>query len=287
MRFSILIAACCTLPYALLPGPAAAVAPAAAPTPERPPLWEYGVITTVATLPDYPGADRNQLRVLPLPYAVYRGKTLRADGGGVRGRYRFTADTELDLSFGGALPVGRGNPVREGMPKLDLLLEIGPRLTLVFARPSVGAAWSLALPVRAVFSTDFTQIASRGVVTTPELIYSNQRLADSDWRGRLAIGPVFASGALADYFYRVGPEFVRADRPAYEARGGYLESRLTLAFSRAFSDALTLFAFGRASALQGATNADSPLLRQQLNWATGVGLAWTFRRSAETVDFED
>lgn len=251
------------------------------------PLWELGVIGTAASVPDYPGADRNQIRALPLPFAIYRGRTVRADGGGLRGRYRFTADTELDLSFGGALPVGRGNPARAGMPNLDLLLEVGPRLTLVFARPDTSASWSLAVPVRAVFSTDFTGIDSRGFVTTPELVYTDQKLAGSPWRTRFAVGPVFASEGLTDYFYGVAPQFALADRPAYAAKGGYLQSRFTASVSRAFSESLTLFAFGQASSLKGATNADSTLLRDHFNWAAGLGIAYTLRRSRESVVFED
>lgn len=251
------------------------------------PLWELGAVGTGASVADYPGADRNQVRVLALPYAIYRGKTLRADDAGLRGRYRFTPDAELDLSFGGALPVGRGNAARQGMPQLDLLLEVGPRLTLVFARPSADAAWSLAVPVRAVFSTDFTSIGSRGLITTPELVYTDRKLAGSAWRTRLAAGPVFASQGLMDYFYTVAPTFARADRPAYQAQGGYLQSRLTASASRAFNDALTLFTFAQASSLHGASNTHSPLLRDDFNWALGFGIAYTLRRSTQIVASED
>ncbi len=266
---------------ALLPGLAAAQGV----TPQ--PLWEFGLVSAVAMVPDYPGADRNQLRALPLPYAIYRGRTLRAEGGGVRGRYRFTPDTELDLSFGGALPVGAGNPARKGMPNLDLLLEIGPRLMLTFARPRTDAAWSVVLPVRAVFSTDFTGIDLRGFITTPELAYADRQLAGSAWRARFAAGPMFASEGLNDYFYEVAPRFALADRPAYNSRRGYVESRATANFSRAFSESWTLFTFARLSSLHGASNEDSPLLREKINWAGGLGLAWTFRRSTETAASEE
>lgn len=270
------------LPALLL---ACALSPALAA--ESLPLWEVGIVTTGASLPDYPGADRNQIRALPLPFAIYRGNTVRADGGGLRGRYRFSADTEIDVSFGGALPVGRGNSAREGMPKLDLLLEAGPRLTLVFARPRPGASYSLAAPLRAVFSTDFSGIASEGFIATPELVYSDQTLLGSRWRTRFAAGPVFVSRGLADYFYGVAPAFARVDRPAYRAEAGYLESRLSFTASRAFTEALTLFVFGRASSLHGASNGDSPLLRDELNWATGFGLAYSLRRSQQSVASED
>lgn len=266
----------------------ALAAPALADAPPALPLWELGLVGSAATLPDYPGADRNRWRVLPLPYAIYRGETLRAENGGVRGRYRFTPDVELDLSFGGALPADSdGNPARSGMPDLDLLLEIGPRLTLTLARPSAGTAVSVALPVRAVFSTDFSGIEPEGFITTPELVYTDRQIGGSPWRGRLAAGPVWATEPLMDYFYEVAPRFARSGRPAYAAEGGYLESRFTASLSRPLSRTLTLFLFARASSLEGATNDASPLLRERLNFAGGAGLAYTFRRSAQTVSSED
>lgn len=266
----------------------ASAAPALAEAPPALPLWELGFVGSAATVPDYPGADRNRWRVLPLPYAIYRGETLRAEQGGVRGRYRFTPDVELDLSFGGALPAdSEGNPARAGMPDLDLLLEIGPRLTLTLARPTEGTAVSVALPVRAVFSTDFSRIDPEGFIATPELVYTDQQIGGSPWRGRLAAGPVWATEPLMDYFYEVAPRFARAGRPAYAAEGGYLESRFTASASRPLSRTLTLFLFARASSLEGAANAASPLLRESFNFAGGAGLAYTFRRSAQTVSSKD
>lgn len=280
MRCPALVAACC------LALPAVAAAQPAAPPPL--PLWEIGLVGSTAILPDYPGADRNRVRVLPLPYAIYRGERLRADNGGLRGRYRFSPDVELDLSFGGALPADSdGNPAREGMPDLDLLLEIGPRLTVVFARPNSDSSVSVALPVRAVFSTDFSDIDQRGLLIAPELVYSDRQLAGSAWRTRLSIGPVFGTEPLMDYFYGVAPAFARTDRPAFETEGGYLESRLSLALSRPLSKAFTIFTFLRLSSLEGATNADSPLLRETFNYSGGVGLAYTFRRSQAAVRNED
>lgn len=279
MRLSALILSC---GFAL-----SATAAAQAPPPPLP-LWEIGLVGSSATLPDYPGSDRNRVRVLPLPYAIYRGERLRADNGGLRGRYRFTPDVELDLSFGGALPADSdGNPVREGMPDLDLLLEIGPRLTVVFARPEADSSVSVALPVRAVFSTDFSDIDQRGLLIAPELVYSDRQLAGSAWRTRLSIGPVFGTERLMDYFYGVAPALARAARPAYEAKGGYLESRLGFALSRPLSKSFTLFTFLRLSSLEGAANANSPLLRETFNYSGGFGLAYTFRRSQATVGNED
>lgn len=268
----------------------AEVAPAPVGTDERArlPLWELGVAAAAVTVPDYPGADRNRLRALPLPYGIYRGKTLRADDEGVRSRYRFSPSAELDLSFGGALPAdSRGNAARAGMPDLDVMLEVGPQLTLLLAEPVRGASWRLALPVRAVFSTDFSNFRSRGLLLAPELSYARTKVGNSAWTSSLALGSSFGTAPLTRYFYEVAPEFARPERPAYTAESGYLESSLTAAVSRLFGDKLTVFSFIRGTSLHGAANSDSPLLRDEFNLTVGVGFSYSLRRSRETVSAED
>lgn len=263
-------------------------APASSVARDELPLWELGVAAAGVSVPDYPGADRNRLRVLPLPYGVYRGKTLRADDEGVRSRYQFSPTAELDVSFGGALPAdSSGNAAREGMPDLDFLLEAGPQLKLTLAKPAPGTAWQLALPVRAVFSTDFTNFKSRGLLFAPELSYSRTNVAGSAWTTSLAAASSFGTAPLGRYFYEVAPEFARPDRPAFSAEGGYLESSLTAAVSRQFQRKLTVFVFGRATSLHGAANADSPLLRDELNFTLGGGFTYSLRRSQETVSAND
>lgn len=270
------------------PGEMAATATASSTEREQLPLWELGVAAAAVRVPDYPGADRDRLRVLPIPYGIYRGKTLRADDEGVRSRYRFSPSVELDLSFGGALPANSsGNSAREGMPDLDLLLELGPQLSFVLAKPVRGVSWRLALPMRGVFSTDFGSFHSRGILFAPELSYNRTRVAGSAWTSGISLGSSIGTAPLTRYFYEVAPEYARVGRPAYEVRGGYLESSLTASLSRTFGKNLTVFTFGRASSLQGSANADSPLLRDDLNLTLGMGFTYSLRRSSETVSVED
>lgn len=255
---------------------------------EQLPLWELGVAAAAVTVPDYPGADRNRVRALPLPYAIYRGRTLRADDDGVRSRYRFSPTAEIDLSFGGALPAdSKGNAAREGMPNLDLLLELGPQLILVLAEPLPGATWRLALPVRAVASTDFSSFDARGFRFAPELTYAQERVGGSPWTSSFTIGSSIATKSLTRYFYEVQPPFARVDRPAYEAKAGLVESSLTATVSRLFFDRLTVFTFGQLSSLTGSANADSPLLRDKLNFTVGAGFTYSLLRSPQTVSAQD
>ena len=164
---------------------------------------------------------------------------------------------------------------------------MGPQLTLKLAEPVPGASWRLVLPVRAVFSTDFTNLKSQGLLFAPELSYARRKVAGSAWTMSLTASSSFATEALHRYFYAVDPAFARSDRPAYAARAGYLESSLTAAVSRGIGEKLNVFVFGRATTLQGAANASSPLLRDDLNLAIGAGFTYRLRRSTETVSAHD
>lgn len=94
------------------------------------PLWELGVVIGAGYAPDYPAADEYSARILPLPYFVYRGKVFRSEESGLlRGRIVQTARVEFDVSVAGAVDTkSHQNDARRGMPDLDWMGQIGPRL---------------------------------------------------------------------------------------------------------------------------------------------------------------
>ncbi len=125
------------------------------------PLWELGVAAGVGSLPDYPAADQNHVRALALPFIRYRGDILRSDEKGlVRGRFIRTPDVEFDISLNGSFPARSDkNTARAGMPDIDWLGEVGPRLEWTVARAAGDIARvTLELPVRTVWSTDFKAV---------------------------------------------------------------------------------------------------------------------------------
>ena len=52
---------------------------------ETEPLWEIGLFQGAIYMPHYRGSDEYKLWVMPLPYAIYRGKFFQLDREGVRG----------------------------------------------------------------------------------------------------------------------------------------------------------------------------------------------------------
>ncbi|MFC7543323.1 MipA/OmpV family protein [Siccirubricoccus deserti] len=230
--------------------------------PQRP-LLEAGVFLGGGLLPDYPAASHAEWRALALPWLIYRGEVLRADERGLRGRFFRSGDLELTVNANGALgSQADSSGARSGMSDIDPLGEIGPALRWVAWRGAANAdRLVLEVPVRAAFSTDFRRISYRGVVFAPEVAYESLAWGPAGSRARIGIGPVFASGGLMDYWYRVKPADARPGRPAYDAAGGYLGVRLQFSYRVPVTDVVTLIAGGRLENFSGAANAESPLFR--------------------------
>ena len=133
------------------------------------PRWELGAAVGAGILPHYPAADQYRMELLPLPYFAYRGKFVRSDDKGLlRGRVFLSDRAELDISLAGSIALdATDNRVRVGMPDLDWIGEVGPRLQLTLARISPDAKVDLEIPVRAVFSTDFHWFDHVGYVSIP------------------------------------------------------------------------------------------------------------------------
>lgn len=288
------LAASVLLAPLLAPGaaPAQEAAPTGTPTgmpsgtsEVRLPVFEAGIGGAVAWVPDYPAAGQNHVQAIPVPYVIYRGRILRSDDRGVRGRFYSSDAVGLDLSFSGAFPASSSeNKAREGMPDLDWQGEVGPALRLTLWRdPGAARRINLELPVRAVFSTDLSSVRFRGVVLSPELAVEQRGLALPGDRLRAGIGPIFATDRLMDYFYEVEPRYARPDRPAYDAKGGYLGTRLQFSYRVPLNGRVSVYGGGRVESFHGAANRSSPLFRDDWNLSAAIGIAWSFHQSETTV----
>ncbi|PKN06497.1 MAG: MipA/OmpV family protein, partial [Deltaproteobacteria bacterium HGW-Deltaproteobacteria-7] len=137
------------------------------------PLWELGVGGGFLLMPDYRGSDKTRAYVLPFPYAVYRGGIFRLEDKRISARLFATDRVILDASGYGAVPVrSSDNDARSGMPDLDPTFEFGPaiRIKLLDSKEDKYRL-NLSLPVRAVFSTDFSSVRYEGFVFSPRLNY--------------------------------------------------------------------------------------------------------------------
>lgn len=242
------------------------------------PLWELGLGAVIVRQLAYPGSDVQVTRRLAVPYFLYRGRVLRAENGslGVRAvrRPRF----ELDLGFAGAFGSGSSVPVREGMPAIGSLGEVGPRLRIRLGDLDRPGPWQLLLPLRAVVDLS-DQLSFRGIAFEPRLVYS-RRLA-ARWRMSASLGAVFGDQRLTSTFYGVDPQFATATRPAYDAKAGLITTRLGIGLAHQLNKYLSVRLFGRIDSVAGAANRRSPLVQRETGYTVGLGLAWTVGASSQ------
>jgi outer membrane scaffolding protein for murein synthesis (MipA/OmpV family) len=245
------------------------------------PLWEAGALGLAVSQQAYPGADQQVQRGLLLPYLLYRGRYLRADGETAGLRAVHTPRFEFDIGFSGSFGSGgRDIEARRGLPHLGTLVEVGPRLKWNLAGESgAPGRWRALFPLRAVADLS-DRGAHRGWAFEPELLH-DRRLA-SGWRMSLGAGAIFADRRLAQTFYGVEPAQALPDRPAYAAQRGLVAWRLSSSFSKPLTPDWRLFGFARLQSVAGAANADSPLVRQRGGLSAGIGLSYTFARSGES-----
>ncbi len=274
---------------AILVATATAVAFSASVRADPLPLWELGAGAAVVNLPDYRGSDESRVYALPIPYVIYRGEKLKVDRQRVRGLLFRSDLIELDASVSGSVPVrSRDNRARAGMPDLDPTLEIGPSANIFLHRGMSGKlTLELRLPLRAVESLDSRGVEHQGWLFHPHLnIDIKGVLPGPGWNLGVLAGPLFGSRGYHEYFYGVQPAFARADRHAYEAKGGYSGMQFTTALSKRFQN-YWFGAFFKADSLHNAAFDDSPLVKRKYSLAGGVAIAWVFAKSSEMVEAKE
>jgi MipA family protein len=255
------------------------------------PLWELGMGAGWVSLPHYRGSDQSYNWLLPVPYAVYRGKIFRASREGARAVLVDSDRLDVDISTAFSAPTqSSDNRARAGMPNLPATWELGPNLNYTLASGSAASkpwgisSWKLQLrlPVHAVGTA---QRRVQGIGWTARPVIN----LDLDWHGwnvGVQAGALYGSRAYHQFFYGVESAFATTSRSAYQADGGFGGTRYTAGASRRVGD-WWVGAFVRADSLAGARFASSPLVRQNTNISAGLAVSYIFKVSAERVAVED
>jgi len=253
------------------------------------PLWEVGAFTGVFHTPEYPGAAQSQTNLIPSPYFIYRGETLRIGEGSIARVLAVDKSWyELDLSLAGSFNANSDdNVAREGMPDLDYIFELGPQLKVRLAQfefeQQGQAELFLNLQARAAFSTDFSGIKHRGYVFQPELSYRQRGWLSELTALSISISPIWATERLHDYFYQVDSAFVSSERPAYGAKSGYLGTDLSLGLSFKPQKNIRIFVGANIALHFAAANQDSPLFKDKSTYSLAAGIVWRLWESEERV----
>ena len=258
---------------------------------ERQPLWEVGVGGGAIEVPNYPASGERNVVALALPYAIYRGDIFRVGGqGGARAVFVENNTLELDVSFSGAFAADSDDDtVREGMPELDYLFEVGPQFIYKIKEFSFDAGGNARLnaqmQTRAVFSSDFGGIDARGYVFEPTLRYQQRGVFTPDTGFSLAARMTWATEKLHDYFYQVAPEYETEFRSAYNATGGYLGAELSASLAFPIIDNLRGFLGASMQFNGGSANEDSPLYEKDITYSLGIGFVWRGYKSERKANW--
>ena len=250
---------------------------------DRLPLWELGAAIGYGQVPYYRGSASHRNIVLPLPLAVYRGKKYSVDDEGAH-KWLFTSKSvKLDFSLAAGLPVPRGekDSIREGMPGLDTLIEVGPVLHVSLWRAHRQSI-TLSMPLRAATSISIDDIGFHGWFFSPFINYMVRGVGKNYWEFDLAFGPHFGSNRYHEYYYSVAREYATASRPEFDAAPGYSGSRLTVYLQKAIGR-LWLSAFARYDDLANSAFEKSPLVEKRSYLIGGFVIGWMFAVSPQKV----
>lgn len=244
-------------------------------------LLELGMAAGSGISPDYPSADQSHFHHIAFPVFYYHGKIFRSDReDGARARVVNKPIVAMDVSGSGSFPIDSDdNQAREGMPALDWLGEIGPRVYVRIENSQnlLGRAYVL---VRPAFTTDFHDTRGRGLVFGVGVSLEKKNILNRDLTLFAKITGEWASQEYNDYFYSVPAAYQTADRSSYRARAGYLGTWNSLGMAYEFSNYILTTGVSMVSTKNSANEA-SPLYRSNFNLAAFVGLAWFFYHSEE------
>jgi MipA family protein len=254
------------------------------------PLWELGFgAGAFISQPQYPGSSETQTRGLGLPYIIYRGDVLRiGDGQAARAVTAENEFYEVSLSFDAAFDAdSEGNQLRQGMPDLDFIFEVGPQVIFKLQnftfRDNSRSELQLSLQARAAFSTDFSRIDHRGYVFEPMLRYRHYGLFRPEFEGTLSIRPVWATRDLHAYFFDVAPQYVNSERSVFRSDAGYFGTGINFSGTWHLNEKARIFTGIQTTFHNGAVNRNSPLYEEDFTVGFALGFIWSFLESKQTV----
>jgi MipA family protein len=241
--------------------------------------WEAGVGLVGVNLPLYPGSSQDTGYLIPFPYLRLESKYLDIDQG-IESKLFSSNKVRFSLSGGLGVPVNStDSTARAGMPDLDLVLQLGPSLDVIFDKRSQGSReFRLELPVRLAVATDFSSTRSTGWLFEPRLVYESKRKHKAGWAYEYTAGLRFATDDYHGYYYNVDPQYATATRPAYSASGGY-SGLFTDLIASWRKRSLIYFAWVRYQYLGGVQYEDSPLFEDKNYWFLGIGVNWIYAES--------
>jgi MipA family protein len=240
--------------------------------------YEIGIGGAYSKLADYPGSAISQHYLLPFPYIRYQSDKLKLDRNEALGQLFQAGNWSLNVSLAAALPVNSDdNAWRQGMPDLLWITEVGPTLDYVLFKADTDKL-TFRIPLRKAIATDLQHWQSTGWRFEPHFRWQQQVASQLQFTSQLAA--LWSTAQYHQYLYGVAAQYATADRPAYQAAGGFSGWRLSGGLSWR-SRNWWLGGFVRYDNLQQAQFNDSPLVQRQHSVSYGVAFAWIFKQQGQ------
>jgi hypothetical protein len=219
---------------------------------------QWGLAGGVGWITDYPGAAQGRMRYLVMP--AFHSKYITVDRqDGARAHLVNERRIKFSVSFSFLLPTSAQDiPVRQGMPDLDLILQLGPELQIYFLRSNTFNVY-LRLPVRFIVATDFKSDFEYLQWTFAPSLRTEYNFGSKYGKLGTRLEFDFASARYQSYFYQVEARYATADRPTYHAKMGIMEYIVGLQYSYDHLLPVTFSASANIYLMRDAVNRNSPL----------------------------
>lgn len=255
------------------------------------PQLEFGVAAAGLQVPAYPASSVTNERQFFVPWFIYRSDNVQVKDGGVELLAYESDRLKIDLGVGGSLNADTSDtPLREGMPDLDFLLELGPRFNVPLSdetNDGIRSRLNWITSLRLALSTDFQRLDNRGPVLNTELRYRADGFANDKLSFSASLGSIWLGDELMDYFFAVDSEFATPTRPEYNASSGFLNLAASLGFSYdVTSDISTFIGLGYQS-FDGAENSDSPLFEGNSTSSIIIAASWRLYKSKKMASIRE
>lgn len=227
--------------------------------------WHVGLAGSLNSTFGYPGSDTRETDPVVLPTVYYQGRDFTLNPFGINYLGLFGVDWHLkDETPDTGIREGMdGRPAGIG---LSALLPVG---LYANRRQSL----YLLLPVGNDFSLDGENFLHyQGSYARPTLAHAYRY---RNWQFLTEYSAIFQDARLQQFTYGVPTQSVRADRPFYEARGGYAGSQVSFTLEeriRQYSAGVRL----SLDLLQGAVNVDSPLVKDETQVSAALYFEWIY-----------
>ena len=232
----------------------------------------YGLGISALSAPSYIGSNKQNLFIVPFPYIEYRGKYFSVDKDKIYNEFYNTEKIKIEISLRGMLPVDSKNTARDGMPDLDAIVEIGPKIIYnLFSKDDMKIDFEL--PIRANFSLGDNLFDYQGYFSSFDLKYENSIFGN--YKINFISGLGYSNKKINNYYYEVESKYINENRTEYEASSGYSDFHNSFSITKK-DESFWYGGFIKHYYIDGAVYEDSPLVETHNALFSGVAFSYLF-----------